>query len=237
MRFVSSLAIVLVVGGLAVQVVSENQVLFLGIGILIAVLALFAGLWPRRPSRGRKDPGPNRATNEQSPNSSVPRNNRDPAKLQFHRDDDRSVTYDGKVIGFIVPNQSKLSAWAFLPVPKNGVVEQELRGRSQKDIRSVLRQSLAPTLPLAVSPRQERSAFKGGRPLTDTDPTWTPLHRAAYRGQLERVQSLIADQADVNVRNKSGETPLDVAYGDEVVATLLTAGAYRTRQWPRDRSH
>ena len=40
---------------------------------------------------------------------------------------------------------------------------------------------------------------------------WTPLHRAADEGYKETVELLIAKGADVNAKNKDGETPLDTA--------------------------
>jgi len=38
----------------------------------------------------------------------------------------------------------------------------------------------------------------------------TPLHDAAYRGHKEIVELLIDAGADVNAKNNSGETPLDM---------------------------
>ena len=40
---------------------------------------------------------------------------------------------------------------------------------------------------------------------------WTPLHLAAYKGQNEIVELLIAKGANVNAKNDIGETPLDFA--------------------------
>jgi len=218
--------------GFAAQVVSEYRLLFLSIGLSILALILFAVLQPWRLTRGRKGKDSKRAADQQSPGRSVPRNSEQqhPAKLRFHQDDDRSVTYDGKTIGFIVPNHSKAIAWAFDPVPGNGVIERPLRGRAQKDARSALRQAVAPISPPAAPRNRKRTSPKRRRSLAGADPSWTPLHRAAYMGRLKNVESLIATQAALNIRNKSGETPLDVADGEEVVAALVAAGAYRTRQ-------
>ena len=41
----------------------------------------------------------------------------------------------------------------------------------------------------------------------------TPLHHAAYFGQLETVKWLVEKGAGMNARNNDGNTPLDVAYG------------------------
>jgi hypothetical protein len=40
----------------------------------------------------------------------------------------------------------------------------------------------------------------------------TPLHSAAYYGDVEMVQELLDSKADVNIRNDSGNTPLEYAY-------------------------
>jgi len=43
----------------------------------------------------------------------------------------------------------------------------------------------------------------------DNDIRWTPLHVAAAFGHKEIAELLIAKGADVNAKNKGGETPLD----------------------------
>ena len=56
----------------------------------------------------------------------------------------------------------------------------------------------------------------------------TPLHIAAYNGQLELVRLLLDHHADPNVANNGGVTPLDEAKAQnhpEVVALLHAAGA------------
>ena len=40
----------------------------------------------------------------------------------------------------------------------------------------------------------------------------TPLHHAAYYGQVETVKWLVEKGADKNARNNDGNTPLDAAY-------------------------
>ena len=51
----------------------------------------------------------------------------------------------------------------------------------------------------------------------------TPLHDAAYGGQKEIVELLIAAGADVNAKNNIGHTPLDSAieYNQPQIADLL----------------
>ena len=56
----------------------------------------------------------------------------------------------------------------------------------------------------------------------------TPLHRAANRGLVTVVQTLVADGADVNAANKDGETPLHwAAKGDRaaIAEFLVSKGA------------
>ena len=43
----------------------------------------------------------------------------------------------------------------------------------------------------------------------------TALHASAYYGRLEAVKFLIEKNADINARNKHGQTPLDVAWHDQ----------------------
>ena len=40
---------------------------------------------------------------------------------------------------------------------------------------------------------------------------WTPLHVAAEMGELQRIEGLILEGADVNARAANGQTPLHVA--------------------------
>lgn len=56
----------------------------------------------------------------------------------------------------------------------------------------------------------------------------TPLHAAAYTGNVDLTKLLISKKADVNARNDEGKTPLHTAaiYGqDEIIQLLLSAGA------------
>jgi uncharacterized protein YbjQ (UPF0145 family) len=46
----------------------------------------------------------------------------------------------------------------------------------------------------------------------DEEHKFTPLHHAAYFGQLETVKWLVEKGAGMNARNNDGNTPLDVAY-------------------------
>ena len=48
--------------------------------------------------------------------------------------------------------------------------------------------------------------------VRDEEHKSTPLHHAAYFGQLETVKWLVEKGAGMNARNNDGSTPLDVAY-------------------------
>lgn len=52
----------------------------------------------------------------------------------------------------------------------------------------------------------------------------TALYFAALNGHLDVVQLLVEKSADVNIANKSGQTPLHVAQTPEVADALLDAG-------------
>lgn len=218
-------------------------VVLLGVAVLIGLVVLIA-VWaaqdPERPEEQRRLRGQRVATsvNRSRLGTRAQRTKRDvdPSRLQFHRDDIRTVTFDGKAIGYIVPTHSKLEAWAFAPVHGNGVIEREVRGRAQMDVRSALRDALGSVSPSVGPHERKRPRPKRRRSLAGVDASWTALHRAAYLGQLKKVQELIAVQSNLNARNRSGQTPLDVADGHDVAAALRAAGAYRTRQWEPDRN-
>jgi ankyrin repeat protein len=53
----------------------------------------------------------------------------------------------------------------------------------------------------------------------------TPLHRAAEYDNKERVERLIAEDADVNARDELGRTPLHMACSKEVAELLIAKGA------------
>ena len=53
----------------------------------------------------------------------------------------------------------------------------------------------------------------------------TPLHRAANRGDLAAVESLLAKGADVNARALAKQTPLHLAVTKEIAQLLISKGA------------
>ncbi len=56
----------------------------------------------------------------------------------------------------------------------------------------------------------------------------TPLHQFVWRNELENVQLLLRNGADVNAIGDMGETPLQVAISQEnidIIETLLKSGA------------
>ncbi len=53
----------------------------------------------------------------------------------------------------------------------------------------------------------------------------TPLHQVAYRADLASAKLLLDAGADVNVKTKNGETPLNNARNAESIKLLLDAGA------------
>lgn len=235
MRGVSGLSLVavLVAGVLAIEFVRDHKWLFLSIGLSIVGLILLSTYRRRGPVRRSRKQRIAGSVNRQRSGNSARRTERhlDPSRLQFHRDDIRSVTFNGKVIGHIVPNDAKLEPWAFVPVHGNGVIEGEVRGRAQMDVRSALRDAVRSVSSVVARQEKNRSQPRRRRSLVGADASWTPLHRAAYMGKHKKVQELIAARSDLlNVRNKSGDTPLDVADGEDVVAALRAAGGYRTRQ-------
>ncbi|MDR1385705.1 MAG: ankyrin repeat domain-containing protein [Planctomycetaceae bacterium] len=52
----------------------------------------------------------------------------------------------------------------------------------------------------------------------------TPLFEAARSGNLAVVKYLVEKDADVNVKNKKGQTPLDVAESEAIQKVLRDAG-------------
>ncbi len=57
---------------------------------------------------------------------------------------------------------------------------------------------------------------------------WTPLSTAAHEGHREVAELLIAEGADVNEMNGSGETPLNWAKGE--TADLLRKHGGKTKE-------
>ena len=60
----------------------------------------------------------------------------------------------------------------------------------------------------------------------------TPLHKAAFWGNTEIIEFLIAKGAEVNVKNKDGKTPLDwaIEYDDETADLLRKHGGKTGRE-------
>lgn len=84
--------------------------------------------------------------------------------------------------------------------------------------------------PLLENPSYDEVAYCV---ITDQDKAdyydWTPLHFAAQAGQIDVVEYLVAEGADVNAENISGETPLQLAVDKghkEVAEFLFQKGAF-----------
>ena len=70
----------------------------------------------------------------------------------------------------------------------------------------------------------------GGHDVNQRDETYgfTPLHQAVFFGHKEIVEYLVAQGADVNVKNIAGSSPLYLAKGKghkEIAALLTKHGA------------
>jgi ankyrin repeat protein len=50
---------------------------------------------------------------------------------------------------------------------------------------------------------------------------WTSLHYASHYGYVERVKILI-DYADLSIKNKMGQTALDIARTDEIKSLIAS---------------
>jgi len=58
---------------------------------------------------------------------------------------------------------------------------------------------------------------------------WTPLHFAAQKGHLRVVECLINQNADINPKNKDGNTPVGVA-SENVIIFLKNRGIYNSTE-------
>ena len=52
----------------------------------------------------------------------------------------------------------------------------------------------------------------------------TPLHRASQNGHLSTVQLLVGKGAKINLKNKSGKTPLSITKNEEIKNYLKSRG-------------
>jgi ankyrin repeat protein len=70
-----------------------------------------------------------------------------------------------------------------------------------------------------------RMLLERGAMIDACEGGWTPLHWAAMKGEIGAVQLLLEHGADVNVRDKYGETPSQVgsSWGHHEIAELLSA--------------
>lgn len=155
----------------------------------------------------------------------------DSRKLTFSRSDDRSVLYDGRVIGHIVPVRSSIEPWAFVPTRNNGIIDFEFRRRAQKDIRAFLHARLgeiaaqsSPGVSYGHSQNegtshigQERNLPKriyrsnGGRVYSKSVTIETGFHRAVMGNDVTKIRKLIEAGVDRNVRGYNGSTALHIA--------------------------
>ena len=62
--------------------------------------------------------------------------------------------------------------------------------------------------------------------------SWTPLHYAAFGGHKEIAELLIASDADMNVKDNWGRTPLDLAiqYNKPEISNLLRTHGGKTSE-------
>ena len=117
------------------------------------------------------------------------------------------------------------------------------------DAAPAMAQAEAPaTMASAPSAARERGALSPSRKYSLGDaanssaagaPNGSPLHAAVVSGDVERVQSLLIEGADVNARDSQGRTPLmQAAMGStrQLVVALMAAGADATLRDPSGRT-
>lgn len=83
---------------------------------------------------------------------------------------------------------------------------------------AVAQQNQALALPIT-----EMLLKRGARVNATQSGGWTPLHEAAFRGEMELVRLLLAYRADITVKSDNGKTAIDMALrqGHTEVITLL----------------
>jgi ankyrin repeat protein len=110
----------------------------------------------------------------------------------------------------------------------------EQRGAKSGDAHHLSRPQKALMKAVAAGkPTRVRRLLSGGMSADFADDlATTPLEEAVYGGDLDIVKQLVAAGADVNRRDISGDTPLDLARGrheDAIAAFLKSSGARSSR--------
>jgi len=80
-------------------------------------------------------------------------------------------------------------------------------------------------LPWIPNPAEEEKPVEEEKPEPDLEKQMYPLHQATADGDIERIKSLISNGADVNEKDKDGQTALNLAVngGHKAMVELLIA--------------